>query len=135
MKAYTKVFRFGHNLLIPTRVGDAPPKLFLIDTGATYNTISPDAAREVTKVRSDDRMIVKGISGTVKDVYSADKAMLQFSHYRQENQDLIAFDLSGVSKATHTEVSGILGFTTLKLFTLKIDYRDGLVDFVYTGPK
>jgi len=89
----------------------------------------------VTKVRSDDRMIVKGISGTVKDVYSADKAMLQFSHYRQENQDLIAFDLSGVSKATGTEVSGILGFTTLKLFTLKIDYRDGLVDFVYTGPK
>jgi len=135
MKTYTKVFRFGHNLLIPTRVGDAPPKLFLIDTGATYNTISPDAAREVTKVRSDDRMIVKGISGTVKDVYSADKAMLQFSHYRQENQDLIAFDLSGVSKATGTEVSGILGFVTLKLFTLKIDYRDGLVDFVYTGPK
>ena len=135
MKAYTKVFRFGHNLLIPTRVGDAPPKLFLIDSGATFNSISPDAAREVTKVRGDDRVIVKGISGTVKNVYSADKAMLQFSRYRQENQDLMAFDLSGVSKANGTEVSGILGFTTLKLFTLKIDYRDGLVDFVYTGPK
>jgi len=135
MKAYTKVFRFGHQLLIPTRVGDAPPKLFLIDTGATFNTISPDAAREVTKVRGDDRIIVKGLSGTVKNVYSADKAMLQFSHYRQENQDLTAFDLSGVSKATGTEVSGLLGFTTLKMFTLKIDYRDGLVDFVYTGPK
>lgn len=135
MKAYTKVFRFGHNLLIPTRVGDAPSKLFLIDTGAAFNTISPDAAREVTKVRGDDRIIVKGISGTVKNVYSADKAMLQFSHYRQENQDLMAFDLSGVSKATGTEVSGILGFATLKLFTLKIDYRDGLVDFIYTGPK
>jgi hypothetical protein len=61
--------------------------------------------------------------------------MLQFSRYRQENQDLTAFDLSGVSKSTGTEVSGILGFITLKLFTLKIDYRDGLVDFVYTGPK
>jgi predicted aspartyl protease/Tfp pilus assembly protein PilF len=135
MKAYTKVFRFGHQLLIPTRVGDAPPKLFLIDTGATLNTISPEAAREVTKVRGNDRMIVKGISGTVKNVYSADKAMLQFSRYRQENQDLTAFDLSGVSKSTGTEVSGILGFITLKLFTLKIDYRDGSVDFVYTGPK
>ena len=32
-------------------------------------------------------------------------------------------------------VSGILGFTTLRLFTLKIDYRDNLVDFIYTGPK
>ncbi len=135
MQGYTKIFRFGHELLIPTRVGNLAPKLFLIDTGALMNTISPEAAREVTKVHANDRMHVKGISGSVKDVFSADKAILRFSHYMQENQDLTAFDLSGISKGTGTEVSGILGFTTLKLFTLKIDYRDGLVDFVYTGPK
>lgn len=135
MQNYTKIFRFGHELLIPTRVGDLSPKLFLIDTGAMMNTISPQAAREVTKVHGDQDMHVRGISGSVKDVYSADKAILQFSHFRQENQDLTAFDLSGVSKGTGTEISGILGFTTLKLFTIKIDYRDGLVDFIYNGPK
>jgi predicted aspartyl protease len=135
MQDYTKIFRFGHELLIPTRVGDLPPKLFLIDTGAMMNSISPQAAREVTKVHGDAYTHIRGISGSVKDVYSADKAVLTFSHYRQENQDLTAFDLSGISKGTGTEISGILGFTTLRMFTIKIDYRDGLVDFVYTGPK
>ena len=135
MADYSKVFRFGHELLIPTTVGKASPKLFLIDTGAMMNTISPEAAREVTKVHGDSDMHVRGISGSVKDVYTADKAMLQFSHFRQENQDLVAIDLSGISKGTGTEVSGILGFTTLRMFTIRIDYRDGLVDFVYNDPK
>jgi hypothetical protein len=135
MQSYTKVFMAGRDLLIPTRVGNSPPKLFLIDTGAMTNSISPQAAREVTKVRGDSDMHVRGISGAVKDVYSADKAVLQFSHYRQENQDMTSFDLSRISRSDGMEVSGILGFTTLRLFTLKIDYRDGLVDFVYTGPK
>jgi tetratricopeptide (TPR) repeat protein len=134
MQSYTKIFRFGHELLIPTRVGDAPPKLFLIDTGAMMSSISPAAAREVTKVRSDDTKTVKGLSGSVKDVYSADKAVLQFSHFLQPHQDLTTFDLSGISRNTGTEVSGILGFTTLRFFTLKIDYRDGLVDFYYNSP-
>ena len=131
MKSYTKVYRFGHDLLIPTKVGNAPIKLFLLDTGALQNQITPAAAREVTKVRGDPDMIVKGISGSGKDVYSADKAVLQFGHLRQENQDLMAFDLTSMSQSAGTEISGILGFTLLHLLDLKIDYRDGLVDFEY----
>jgi hypothetical protein len=131
MKTYTKVYRFGHYLLIPTKVGKAPMKLFLLDSGALQNQITPAAAREVTKVRGDPDMIVKGISGSVKNVYSADKAVLQFGHLRQENQDLMAFDLTSISQSAGTEVSGILGFTLLHLLDLKIDYRDGLVDFEY----
>lgn len=134
MESYTKVFRFGHDLLIPTRVGDTPPKLFLIDTGAMFNSISPEAAREVTKVHEDPNMHVRGISGSVKKVYSADKAVLQFSHFKQENQDLTAMDLSQISRSDGTEVSGILGFVTLRFMVIKIDYRDGLVDFEYKPP-
>ena len=131
MQSYTKIFRFGHELLIPTKVGKAEPKLFLIDTGATFNSISPEAAREVTKVHSDYYTTIQGLSGNVKKVYSADKAVLQFSHFKQENQDLVTFDLSNISKHTGTEVSGILGFTTLRMLTMTIDYRDGLIDFSY----
>jgi tetratricopeptide (TPR) repeat protein len=131
MKSYTRVYRFGHDLLIPTKVGNAPIKLFLLDTGALQNQITPAAAREVTKVRGDPDMIVKGISGSVKNVYSADKAVLQFGRLRQENQDLMAFDLTSISQSAGTEVSGILGFALLHLLDLKIDYRDGLVDFEY----
>ena len=131
MRSYTPAFRFGHELLIPAKVGNAPSKLFLIDTGSTVNTISPEAAREVTKVHGDRDVIVEGLSGKVANVFRADKATLQFSHFRQENQDITAFDLSTISKDTGTEVSGILGFTTLRMFEIKIDYRDGLVDFVF----
>ena len=135
MKSYTQVYRFGHALLIPTRIGSLDPKLFLIDTGGFTNEISPAAAHEVTKVRSDPYTTVRGISGSVKEVKSADKVVIQFGHFRQQNEDIISFDLTPISRGTGTEVSGILGFTLLHMLTIKIDYRDGLVDFEYKrGP-
>ena len=135
MKSYTPVYRFGHDLLIPTRIGDSDPKLFLIDTGGFGNQISPEAAREVTKVRLDPYTTVRGISGSVKNVSSADKVVLQFGHFRQQNEEVVSFDLSPISRSTGTEVSGILGFTLLHILKVKIDYRDGLVDFEYKkGP-
>jgi hypothetical protein len=70
----------------------------------------------------------------VKNVYTADRAVLRFGHLKQENQDLIAVDLTHISDHTGTEISGILGFTLLRLLDVKIDYRDGLVDFSY-NPK
>lgn len=130
MKSYTRVYRFEHDLLVPTKVGDSPIKFFLLDTGALSNQITPAAAREVTKVR-DSNTTVHGISGSVNQVYRADKAVLQFGHLRQENQDLIAFDLNSMSEFAGTEISGTLGFAMLHLLDIKIDYRDGLVDFDY----
>ena len=76
-------------------------------------------------------MHIRGISGSVKSVKSADKVIIQFGHFRQENDDLISFDLTPISHMTGTEVSGLLGFAMLRMLTVKIDYRDGLVDFEY----
>jgi len=131
MQSYTPVYRFGHDLLVSTKVGDAAEKLFLLDTGAIDNMISPSAASEVTKVGRDSHAVLKGISGSVSKVYNANKAVLQFGHLRQENQNILAFDLTSMSDNTGTEISGILGFTMLRLLEIKIDYRDGLVDFHY----
>jgi hypothetical protein len=118
-------------LLVPTSVGEVPGKLFLVDSGAFTNHITPAAAREVTKVHGDSSITIKGLSGTVKNVYSADKAVLQFGHLRQENQDIVAFDFTHLSDNIGTEVSGTLGFTLLRFLDIKLDYRDGLVDFSY----
>ena len=131
MQSYTPIFRFGHELLIPTKIGNTSTKLFLIDTGSFTNLISSSAAAEVTKVRGEDRVQVRGVSGNVKDVKSADKVTIQFGHFKQENHDLISFDLAPISRSTGTEVSGILGFAMLRMLSVKIDYRDGLVDFDY----
>jgi tetratricopeptide (TPR) repeat protein/predicted aspartyl protease len=131
MKSYTQIYRFGHALLVPTLIDGLPPKQFLLDTGSFSNLVSPVAASEVTKVHSDSHTIIKGINGSVKNVYRADKAILQFGHLRQENQDLLGFDLTSTSDKFGTEISGILGFATLRMLDVKIDYRDGLVDFTY----
>jgi hypothetical protein len=92
---------------------------------------APAAAREVTKVHGDSSITIKGLSGNVKKVYSADKAILQFGHLRQENQDMVAIDFTRISDNIGTEISGTLGFTLLRFLDIKIDYRDGLVDFEY----
>ena len=131
MEKWTTVFRFGHALLVRTRVNDSPPMLFMIDTGANRNFLSTKAAHEVGKVSSDPNARVKGLSGNVSDVYRTDRAMIVFGHLAQKNQDIMTFDISNLSRNFGTEVSGVLGFQTLHMLQIKIDYRDGLVDFVY----
>jgi hypothetical protein len=131
IKSYSGVYRVGHMLLILTSLNDKPPKLFLIDTGAFDNMINTDAAKEVTKIRSDEHVRVKGLSGDVAKVYTADKVKIRFSRFQQDREDLIAFDLSNISNNAGTEVSGTLGFAMLRMLDIKIDYRDGMVDFTY----
>jgi Flp pilus assembly protein TadD len=131
MKSFSPVFRFGHDLLVPTRLNDSPPKMFLLDTGTINNFISPDAAREVTKINRDSTTHVTGLNGSVKDVFRADELTLAFGSVKQRNLDVVTINLTSISDSDGTEVSGILGFAMLNLLEVKIDYRDGLVDFHY----
>ena len=131
MANWTRVFRFGHALLVPTIVNDSKPMLFELDTGAFANIISVRTGRQVAKVGTDSDMEVRGLSGTVKKVYTADKAMLAFGHVRQPMLDIVTMDLSNMSRYMGTEISGFLGFATLRILDVKLDYRDGLVDITY----
>jgi tetratricopeptide (TPR) repeat protein len=131
LQGWSKFVRRGHDVLVGTRVNNGDLKLFLLDTGAWDNTMSPQAAREVTKVKLDDMTEVKGISGKVKKVYRAKKATIQFADLRQELEDIAVLDMSGISDNAGIEISGTLGFRMLKLLEINIDYRDGYVKFNY----
>jgi predicted aspartyl protease len=135
MQSFTRVLRFDRDLLVATSIGDVPPKLFLLDTGATKNVISPTAAEEVTKVHRAPHVTVRGISGTVSEVYTAKQAVIRFGHLSQKNQQMIGFDTTSVSDGLGTEVSGFLGFAVLRMLDIKIDYRDGLVNFSFDARK
>ena len=135
MATWTKVFRFDHALLIPTSVDHSLPMLFLIDTGSTSNALSQHAARQVTKTSADPYTQVKGLSGEVNKVYRAANANLTFGHLAQKNQSVLTLDLSALTHSIGTEVSGFIGFSTLRLLEMKIDYRDGLVDFAYDAKR
>ncbi len=134
LKGFAQVFRFGHHLLIKTLLGESQQGFFLLDTGSGESLISSTAARGVAKVRGEDRFQMKGVSGKIKNLESANSVTVAFAGYRQTVRDLIALDLSNVSRGTGTEVAGILGLPTLILFDMTIDYRDGMVKFVYNPP-
>jgi len=131
MHSYVQAFRIDHMLLVPTKINEGAKRLFLLDTGAFDNTITPDVAREVTKVHRAPRRDVHGMSGEVKKVFVADSVTLDFGHLRQIVPDMIAFDMSRISRHAGTEVSGTLGMVMLNLLHIRLDYRDALVDFQY----
>jgi tetratricopeptide (TPR) repeat protein len=131
MANWTKVFRFGHSMLVPTSVNDSKFMLFGLDTGSSSNILSARAGRQVSKVSSDDTIRVLGLNGEVNKVYSSDKATLRFGHLQQPTLGILTLDLSTLSRHTGTEVSGLLGFEMLRVLEVKLDYRDGLVDFEY----
>ena len=135
MQKWSPFFRSRHMILLPSFVNHSPERLFLVDTGASTNVLSNNFAREVTKVTKDRVNRVGGVSGEVKDVYTASKAELQFANFRTKDFDLTSIDLSGISHSASMEVSGILGFELLRSLEIKIDYRDGLINFVYDRDK
>jgi tetratricopeptide (TPR) repeat protein len=135
MKDWTAVFRFGSHLLIPTHIDTSPSMLFLIDTGSMMTMLSKREAVHFTSLHNDPETEVRGLNGSVSRVYRASKVTLKFGHLSQKNQGIISFDLANLSQHMGTEVSGILGFETLYMLQIKIDYRDGLVDFVYDAKR
>lgn len=131
MKDWTPIYRVGHQLIFPTRIADTPPKLFIMDTGASRGLISPAAAREVTHVSSDEVHKIRGLSGEVNNVFSADSVTIYFAKVAQKMRDVTSIDTTAVSRWTGLEISGFIGFPTLRELVISIDYRDNLVHVVY----
>ena len=129
MESATRVFRFGHLLLVPVRVGTATNRLFVLDTGAASTLISYELAAAVSKVNRDDKTGLRGLNGKVGDVYQTGNLAMEFAGFEQKNLGMTAFDTWELSHRLGTEISGFLGLPVLDLFTLTIDYRDGLVKF------
>ncbi len=132
MKDWTRVFRSGHDLIFPTVIGNAPSKLFVMDTGASVALISPEAAREVTHVAADPDARIHGVSGEVKSVMGTGSLSIAFGGVKQETFGMTSVDTSNMSRSTGTEIAGFIGFTTLRELVIQIDYRDNLVHLTYT---
>ncbi len=129
MENWTRVYRFGHILLVPARVGKATNRLFVLDTGAASSLISYELAAAVSNLNRDDKTALRGLNGRVGDVYQTGNLVLEFAGFEQKNLGMTAFDTWELSHRLGTEISGFLGLPVLNLKTLTIDYRDGLVKF------
>ena len=128
MQGYTKIWIFGHDLVIPVVVSDKVMGNFILDTGASITSITPRLAEQITKVSYQGNYTVSGVSGDVKRVLEADKAVLQFGKVRVRSDDLPVFD-HHISNYEGTEIAGLISIRTLVQMKMTIDYRDGLVNF------
>jgi predicted aspartyl protease len=128
MRDGARVYRFGHLLLVPVRV-NSHEGLFVVDTGAARTMMSYDLAAGASNLNRDDRTTIRGLSGKVGDVYKTGNLELEFAGFAQKSIGVTAIDTWELSHRLGTEISGFLGLPVLDLFTLTIDYRDGLVKF------
>jgi predicted aspartyl protease len=144
MAKWQRIYRSGHDLLMPTGIVETKQikddsawkeKLFMLDTGAASNLISPAAAKEVTKVSRDRDTEIRGISGEVDKVYEAGKFTLAFAGLRLDSPTMTSIDTTKLSHSAGLEISGFIGAPALIQLVLHIDYRDNLVWCEYTPKK
>lgn len=131
---FYRAMRFGDHLTVFTSVNQQPPRLFLIDSGASSNLIDEDVARESAPVSRDDRVGVRGIQGNVEKASIAGHVSLVFAGFRHDNPDLIAINFDKISDSAGVGVAGILGMPVLGQLKLTIDYRSGTVRFEKLTP-
>ena len=127
MKDWTKIYRVGHDLLMPVTINDSKVRLFLVDTGAASMLISPGVARDFTKVHKDPYNRIMGLSGEVRDVYETSKFKIVLGDFYDKIESMTAIDMTKISHETGVEVSGIIGAPILFQVTVRIDYRDNLI--------
>ncbi|HSM86856.1 MAG TPA: aspartyl protease family protein [Candidatus Limnocylindrales bacterium] len=127
MQSFTKVYRFGHDLVVPVVVSNKVLGNFVLDTGSEINIVGDKLADQVTKT-SYQGYSMTGVSGRVKRVLTGDKAILQFAKMRIRSDDLPVVDLESMSAGEGTEIAGYIGIRTLVQMKMTIDYRDGLVN-------
>lgn len=135
MSEWSEFYRFGHMIIVPTVIGNAgkpsQQHLMLVDTGASMDAITPEAAREVTSVSTTGRISTYGLSGRTKQVYLTGKLILHFGNLYLPLDWMTAQSNKSISDSVGTEVTGFIGFPTLRQMTVTIDYRDRLINFNY----
>jgi len=121
-----KAFQFGHLLLLPTRVNHSITALFVLDTGANFSSITPQAVKQESNLHESDKR-VSGVSGDVNKVSRFDDALMEFAGAPPSRRDLLVFDRHSLSQQLGTEVSGFIGYDTLSRMKISINYQSGWV--------
>ncbi len=131
MESWSKVFRSGHDLLLPGQINNGAQVLFLLDTGSGLDMLSLKAAGDVSALIGRSSTSIQGLSGYASNVQDTKPIELRFGHMTQKNGSMHALDLSSISRSDGMEVSGILGAYALHQTVFQIDYRDNLVHFLF----
>jgi tetratricopeptide (TPR) repeat protein len=132
MSRWTQMYHFGNAILIPAQVNNSPPELFEVATSSKYNVLAPGFARERASLKPDEQSSARleGINGKVSGE-SSGKVKLALADLHFKAIRVISFGDAPSNDSTETEIAGYLGFDLLRNLRLIIDYRDGLIHFIF----
>jgi hypothetical protein len=128
MSYWEQLSEMGGQLLLPVRVNDSAPHLFdLSPTTGTF--IAPQLARELASLTGKSPVPASGLNGKIDQTFWTGPVRLVFGNYYHVATREASTDLTIHSDKAGTEISGILGLDVLLNCDIKIDYRDGLIQF------
>jgi len=118
----------NHLLFLKGTYNEAHEGFFLLDTGASYNAISWNAARRL-KISPSMAPLIPVHAGTAEmDVpLLADGVQLRIGDREITAEPLVVIDLSISTRYHNLEVDGLIGYPALAGSVLIVNYRDRLV--------
>jgi len=117
--------------MVPSKFNNSGPNLALLDTGAVEELADENSARQFAKFDNPPTYKIRCVSGEVKNVCRAADVIMQIPGLTRRLNSVIAIDMDKLGRDFGVHTTGILGFETLHMLGVKIDYRDGLVQFGY----
>jgi len=124
---YSPVYHRRQYLLEPVMLNSKTRKLFILDTGIRFSTMTSEVAHSISTMKVNFTNPIQTVSGSTLHVYR-DSFNMQFANLALEHQShVLEFDPSAVNANAGFEVAGMLGFDMLHSLVLHMDYRDGLV--------
>jgi len=134
MRDYMPVYHRQQYLLVPAMLNNKSRRLFILDTGIRFSTMTSEVAHSVSTTKVNFTNAVQTASGSTLHVYR-DSFDFQLANLTLSHQGhILEFDPAIVNQNASMQIAGMLGFDMLHSFVLHLDYRDGLVKMESAEP-
>jgi predicted aspartyl protease len=121
------VWCFSGLLMIPVEVNGKHKGNFLIDTGADSTLLAHTMASNLGVTKDTPgasvNLPIGGIGGLDDGILVVPSVNMKTPFESKQFDSMMAIDLQGMSSLIETELSGVLGFDTLKDYRITLDYQ------------
>jgi hypothetical protein len=133
LRGFSPVYHRQQFLMEPVTLNNKERRLFVLDTGIRFSTMTPGVAHSVSTMKVNFTNPMQTVSGATMQVYREifDMQFANVALYHANH--VLQFDPSAIEKNSGLQIAGMLGFDMLHSQVLHLDYRDGLVKLESPG--
>jgi len=127
MEHFIPISQINNLIFVQARLRGTGGGYFLVDTGASFSSISKSFTPDVNYTYLGASFALHGAAGDVQKSYRAYPFVVQFANCSFVDPGLIALDMRAISNREGIEVAGFVGCPMLSRSKISINYRDGLL--------